>query len=173
MGVLMNICETERLILRRFSVDDVEFIFELLNDPAFIQFIGDKGIRTLDDARNYVLNGPLASYERFGFGMYMVALRDAGTPIGMCGLIKREALPDVDVGFAFLPPFRGQGYASEAAAAVIAYGRETFGLTRIAGIVDSANAGSINVLEKLGLVFERMFLMPGEEVPIKLFARDL
>jgi RimJ/RimL family protein N-acetyltransferase len=169
----MTICETERLILRRFSVDDVEFIFALLNDPAFIQFIGDKGIRTLDDARNYVLNGPLASYERFGFGMYMVALRETGTPVGMCGLIKREALPDVDVGFAFLPPFRGQGYASEAAAAVIAYGRATFGLTRIAGIVDPANAGSINVLEKLGLVFERMILMPGEQIPIKLYSRDL
>lgn len=165
--------QTRRLDLRRFTVDDAAFIFDLLNDPDFIRFIGDKGIRTLHDARNYVLNGPLASYERFGFGMYLVSLRADGTPIGMCGLVKREALPDVDVGFALLPGFRGQGYAAEAAGAVVAYGQREFGLRRIAGIVDPANSGSIRVLETLGLTFERMILMPGAASEIKLFARDL
>ncbi|HYF61228.1 MAG TPA: GNAT family N-acetyltransferase [Herpetosiphonaceae bacterium] len=164
--------QTRRLSLRRLDVDDAPFIFELLNDPDFIRFIGDKGINTLDDARNYILNGPLASYERFGFGMYLVML-DSGAPIGMCGLVKREALPDVDVGFALLPDFRGQGYAAEAAAAVVEHGRREFGLRRIAGIVDPANGGSIRVLEKLGLVFERMILMPGDDDEIKLFGRDL
>lgn len=169
----MNIVQTQRLVLRKFSVADAGFIFDLLNDADFIRFIGDKGIRTLDDARNYVLNGPLASYERFGFGMYLVSLGADGRPIGMCGLIKRESLADVDVGFALLPGFRGQGYAAEAAAAVVAHGQREFGLRRIAGIVDPANSGSIRVLEKLGLAFERMIRMPGDDAEIKLFARDL
>src|SRR5512133_2195823 len=101
----MNILETERLILRKLTTDDAPFILDLLNQPSFIQYIGDRGVRTLDYARQYILNGPIASYERHGFVLYLALLKDSETPIGMCGLVKRDALADVDVGFAFLPQF--------------------------------------------------------------------
>src|ERR1700704_4791358 len=111
----MTILETDRLLLRKLTADDAEFILDLLNQPSFLQFIGDKGVRTLDDARQYILAGPVASYERFGFGLYLTALKESQVSIGICGLIKRETLEDVDVGFAFLPQFWSKGYAFEAA----------------------------------------------------------
>ena len=126
----MQVLETPRLVLRWVTTDDAPFIHELLNEPSFIQFIGDKGVRTLDDARNYILTGPVASYQRFGFGLYLVLLKETGAPIGMCGLLKRDTLPDVDVGYALRPAFWLQGYAYEAALAVLAHGREAFGETR-------------------------------------------
>ncbi len=107
----MRILETDRLVLRRLAVEDAEFIFDLLNQPSFLQFIGDKGVRTIDDARNYILTGPITSYERFGFGLYLTELKPAQAPIGICGLLQRETLDDVDVGFAFLPQYWKQGYA--------------------------------------------------------------
>ena len=107
----MTVVETPRLILRRLTLDDAEFIHQLLNEPSFLEFIGDKGVRTLDDARDYLLKGPIASYATFGFGLNLVNLKQDGTHIGMCGLLKREALPDVDVGFAFLPAYWSTGYA--------------------------------------------------------------
>ncbi len=119
----MTVVETPRLILRRLTLDDAEFIHQLLNEPSFLEFVGDKGVRTLDDARDYLLKGPIASYATFGFGLNLVNLKPDGTHIGMCGLLKREALPDVDVGFAFLPAFWSKGYAVESAAAVIEHGR--------------------------------------------------
>ena len=119
----MAVVETPRLTLRRFTLDDAEFIFGLLNQPSFLEFIGDKGVRTLDDARDYLLKGPIASYETFGFGLYLVNRKQDGTPIGMCGLLKREALQDVDIGFAFLPEFWSKGYAVESASAVLEHGR--------------------------------------------------
>jgi RimJ/RimL family protein N-acetyltransferase len=120
------------LILRRLETGDAEFILALLNDPSFLRFIGDKGVRTVDDAREYISNGPLASYERFGFGLYLTERKDDGVPIGICGLLKREALKDVDVGFAFLPRFWSKGYAFESASAVMAYGRNVLGLSIVA-----------------------------------------
>src|SRR5437870_261981 len=130
----MIILETYRLVLRRLAVEDAEFIFHLLNQPSFLQFIGDKGVRTIDDARNYILTGPIASYERFGFGLYLTELKPTQAPIGICGLLKRETLDDVDVGFAFLPQYWRQGYAFESAAAVMAYGKDVLGLERIVAI---------------------------------------
>jgi RimJ/RimL family protein N-acetyltransferase len=118
------------------------------------------------------VNGPVASYERHGFGLYLVELKEGGIPIGMCGLIKRESLADVDVGFAFLPEFWSKGYASESTSAVMAHARGALGLGRIVAIVSPDNAGSIRVLEKLGFVFERMIQLPGDEVEIKLFGSD-
>ena len=114
----MLVLETERLVLRRFTLDDAEFIFRLVNDPSWLRFIGDKNVHNLDDARRYLREGPLDMYQRFGFGMFRVEERASGLPTGMCGLIKRDTLPDVDVGYAFLPEFRGKGYAFEAANAV-------------------------------------------------------
>ena len=115
----MTTLETQRLFLRAFNVDDAQFVLTLLNEPSFIRYIGDKQVRNVDDARRYLLNGPIASYERHGFGLCAVELRESRTPIGMCGLLKREELPDPDIGFAFLPDFWSKGFAFEAAAAVL------------------------------------------------------
>jgi RimJ/RimL family protein N-acetyltransferase len=166
----MTVLETERLSLRRFCDGDAEFILRLLNEPSFLRFIGDRGVRTADDARTYVRNGPMASYERFGFGLYLTTLKDDGTPIGMCGLLKRDSLEDVDIGFAFLPDFWSKGFAYEAAAAVMALGKREFGLERIVAVTNPDNAGSIRVLEKLGLIFERMVRLSDESQEIRLYA---
>ncbi|WP_309670757.1 GNAT family N-acetyltransferase [Gemmatimonas sp.] len=143
---------TARLALDQFTFDDAPFIVELLTDPDWMRYIGDRGVRTIDDARTYLANGPMASYATNGFGLYRVSLREGGIPIGMCGLLKRDALPDVDIGFAFLPAYRAQGYALEAAAAIVADARDRLGLTRILAIVTPGNVGSIRVLQKLGMI---------------------
>jgi RimJ/RimL family protein N-acetyltransferase len=166
----MHVLETDRLVLRRFTLDDAEFIFRLVNDPSWLRFIGDKNVHSLDDARRYLREGPLDMYQRYGFGMYRVEERDGGALAGMCGLIKRDTLPDVDVGYAFLPEFRGKGYAYEAAAAVLDHGNRAFGLRRIVAITTPTNDASIRVLEKAGMRFERLMeLTPGD--PVNLFAR--
>ena len=167
---MTEVLETERLTLRHATTADDRFIFELVNDPAFIRNIGDRGVRTLADAERYVLDGPIASYEKFGFGMYIVEVRESGTPIGLCGFVKRDWLPDVDIGFAFLPQYRSQGYARESASAVRRYGHEVLGLTRIVAIVSPENADSIRLLEKIGLRFEGMVRPVNEDADIKLFA---
>lgn len=165
--------ETERLTLRKFSVDDAAFILELLNDDSFIRNIGDKGVRTEADAAGYLQNGPISSYQRFGFGLYAVELKESGELIGMCGLLKRDALPEPDIGFAFLPKFRSKGYAREAAAAVIDQGKNALGLKRILAITTMDNTTSIRVLEKSGLRFERMIKMSENEPELKLFAVEV
>lgn len=169
----MNVLETARLNLRRLSVDDAAFIFELLNEPSFIRNIGDRGVRTIEDARKYILEGPVASYERLGFGLYCVELKESGASIGMCGLVKREAIPDVEVGYAFLPRFWSKGYALEAALAIKSYGLEVLGLKRLVAITHPDNAGSIRVLEKIGLMYERMVRLPGDNEEIKLYALEV
>lgn len=169
----MEILETDRLILRELTPDDAEFIFELLNEPSFIQNIGDRNIRTLDDARAYIVNGPVASYAKNGFGLYLVVLRETGESIGMCGLIRRDGLEDVDIGYALLPRFWSRGYAVEAARATKAYAKEVIGLKRIVAIVDPANEGSIRVLEKIGLRYEKMVRLSADDIDLKLFGADL
>ena len=169
----MTVVETDRLVLRRVTLADAAFILELLNDPDWLRFIGDKGVRTLEDARGYIETGPLASYARHGFGLYVVTRQTDPAPIGLCGLVKRDVLPDVDVGYAFLPEHRGRGYAHEAAAAVLRFARDEVGLARIAAITNSENERSIRVLEKLGLSFERMIRMTPEAPEIRYFARSL
>ena len=169
---MTEVLETERLTLRHATTADDRFIFELVNDPAFIRNIGDRGVRTLADAERYVLDGPIASYEKFGFGMYVVEVRESGTPIGLCGFVKRDWLTDVDIGFAFLPQYRSQGYARESASAVRRYGHEVLGLTRIVAIVSPENADSIRLLEKIGLRFEGMVRPVNEDADIKLFATE-
>ncbi len=169
----MKILETNRLIIRRLSIEDADFILELLNEPSWLRFIGDKGVRTIADARDYILKGPIESYERFGFGLFMVELKEQGTPIGMCGLIKRDSLKDVDIGFAFLLKFWGAGYAHESASAVMEYGKSAFGLNRIVAITKPDNHSSIKVLEKLGFRFEQMIRLSEGAPEIKLFAYDV
>ncbi len=169
----MKILETDRLILRELTPNDAEFIFELLNEPSFIQNIGDRHIRTLDDAGAYIVNGPVASYAKNGFGLYLVVLRETGESIGMCGLIRRDGLEDVDIGYALLPRFWSRGYAVEAARATKAYAKEVIGLKRIVAIVDPANEGSIRVLEKIGLRYEKMVRLSADDIDLKLFGADL
>ena len=168
----MTIIETERLILRKLTVDDAAFMLELLNQPSFIQFIGDRGVRTLDDARQFILTRYIAAYERLGFGMYLTLLKEDLVPIGICGLIRRNELDDVDIGYAFLPQYWSKGYAFESASAVLAYARNTLGIKRILGITTADNKGSIRVLEKAGLKFERMVKLSGDDEELKLFASE-
>ena len=169
----MKVLETDRMILRHFADEDAGFILELLNEPSFIQNIGDRKIRSQDGAKLYIKNGPLASYAHHGFGLYLVALKETGESIGMCGLIKRNTLDDVDIGYAFLPRFWSKGYAVESALAVKNYGRDVIGLKRIVAITDPQNAGSIRVLEKIGMKFEKMVKLSEDDIELKLFAVDL
>jgi RimJ/RimL family protein N-acetyltransferase len=165
---LHQVVETERLILRRLAITDAPFILELLNQPSWLRFIGDKGVRTIADAERYILQGPMDSYKRRGFGLYMTELKDGAVPIGICGLIKRESLDDVDIGFAFLPHYWSKGYAFEAASAVMGYGIQVLKLERIVAIVTPDNERSIKLLKRIGLVFERMMKEPedGEELAV-------
>ena len=169
----MNILETERLILRQFSLDDAEFILSLLNEPSFIQNIGDRGVWNLEDARSYISRVPIASYEQNGFGLYLVELKESDEPIGMCGLIKRAELEDVDIGYAFLPKYWSKGYAVESAMAVKEYAREVIGLKRLVAITDPENHGSIRVLEKIGLKFEKMVRLSEDDIELKLLAAEI
>ncbi len=165
----MEVLRTNRLVLRWLSTEDAEFVYELVNDPDWLRYIGDRGVRTLDDARGYLLHGPIAMYARHGFGLYCVELRESGAPIGICGLLKREALEDVDIGFAFLPHYRARGYAYEAAAATLEYGRRTLELSRIVAIVSPENHVSMRLLQKLGLTLERTLRLAPEAEEVCLF----
>jgi RimJ/RimL family protein N-acetyltransferase len=160
-------------MLRRFDPDDAPFVLELVNDPDWLRYIGDRGVRNLDDARGYIEKGPMAMYERHGFSLYCVELKSDATPIGMCGLLKRDTLEDVDVGFAFLPQFRSRGYAHEAAQATLAYGASVVGLTRIVATTTPDNDASGALLGRIGLRFERMFSVPEENREVRLYGWTL
>ncbi len=165
----MKILETPRLVMRQLVLEDAPFILELLNDPAWLHYIGDKHVHTLQDARNYISNGPLDMYARLGFGLYMVTLK-AGIRIGLCGLIKRNGLDDVDLGFALHERYRGHGYARESACAVLEYGQKNLGLKRIVAITAPDNLRSIRLLESIGFVYEQSLTLPGQLKTNKLFA---
>ncbi|MGE7942196.1 GNAT family N-acetyltransferase [Lysinibacillus xylanilyticus] len=168
----MKILETERLTLRLQTTDDAHFILELMNDPSWLQFIGDRGLRTVEDAREYIMNGPIRMYEQFGFCLYLVERNEDRSPVGICGLVKRDGLEDVDIGFAFLPTYWGKGYAYEAASAVVAYGLDTLGLKRIVAITSQDNHASAKLLEKVGLTFERLVQLANDEEELRLFSLD-
>lgn len=164
------ILETARLQLRELTARDAPFMLTLLNEPSFIENIGDRGVRSVPDAAAYIERGPRASYAQHGFGLWLVALAETGTAIGICGLLRRDALPAPDIGFAFLPAHWSRGYAFEAASSVRDFGRDALKLPRLLAIVSPTNAGSIRLLERLGFVFERMVSMPGDAHELKLFA---
>ncbi|MGA2187960.1 MAG: GNAT family N-acetyltransferase [Steroidobacteraceae bacterium] len=165
----MNVIECARLSLRELVLEDDRFILQLLNEPGFLRYIGDKGVRTLTDARDYIAKGPMDSYRRYGFGLYLASLRRCGTPIGICGLVKRDTLADVDVGFAFLCAHWSRGYAAESAAAVLAYGTQTLGIKRIVAITAPDNYASIAVVEKIGLRFEGTITLVKDGPALHLF----
>jgi [ribosomal protein S5]-alanine N-acetyltransferase len=164
----VNIIQTERLVLRQLDLNDADFILELLNEAEFLRFIGDKGVRTPADAGEYIRKGPMDSYERHGFGLFAVCLHD-GTPIGICGLVKRDGLADVDVGFAFLARYCSKGYAVESAAAVLTHATQVLRLQRIVAITAPENSGSIAVLKKIGLKFERMIRLAEHGPELRLY----
>lgn len=168
----MTVLETERLLLSELSVEDAEFIVQLLNDADFIRFIGDKGVRGVADARQYLQSGPMDSYARNGFGLYLVRLRTDGTRIGICGLVQRDSLEFPDVGFAFLPGSRSSGYAYESAAAILEYARNKLGLGRLLAITNPDNHGSIRLLEKAGFAFERRVRLAPDADEINLYASE-
>jgi len=169
----VTVIETDRLELRRLTADDAAFMLDLLNQPSFIENIGDRGVRTLEDARGYILNGAVASYERRGFGLYLVAVKATGEAAGICGLVKRDGLDDVDIGFAFLPQHWGQGYAVESATAVKDYAAKVIGLHRLVAITSPDNLASIRVLERIGLAFEAMVRLSPNGEELKLFSTSL
>ncbi|MBC3784205.1 GNAT family N-acetyltransferase [Spirosoma utsteinense] len=158
----MCVLQTDRLCLHQLSTKDAPFILALLNTPGWLEFIGDRGVRNLADARNYILNGPVASYNQRGFGLYLVTLTESRLPIGLCGLLKRESLADVDIGFAFMPEYTRQGYAYEAASAVLTYARATLDLKRIVAITAPGNQRSISLLERLGLRYKAIIKLAGQ-----------
>lgn len=166
----MRIAETERLWLRRIDIGDADFILRLVNEPSFHRFIGDRGVRTLDDARAYIESRFLEQFERLGFSPYAAVLRTTGELIGMVSLVKRDYLSEADIGYAFFPAHWSQGYACEATAAVMAYAGEQLGMKRLVAIADPDNERSLKLLARLGLTFDRMVTPPGESAPIELHA---
>ena len=172
MSDYMIILETERLVVRELSLDDAAFVLELLNEPAFHRYIGDKGVRDLAGAEKYIREGPQASYAKHGHGLWLVALKDGGTPVGMCGLLKRDYLDHPDLGYALLARHGGQGYASEAASATLAHARSGLKLGTILAVTAQENPASIRLLSKLGFKFDRMITTPGQAEPSRLFSRN-
>ncbi|MGN7178137.1 GNAT family N-acetyltransferase [Paenibacillus sp. FSL R5-0490] len=166
----MKVLETDRLILRWLTPDDAAFILELLNEPAWIRYIGDKSVHTLDDAKNYIVTGPMKMYSQFGYGLFLVERKERSSPIGMCGLIKRDTLDNVDIGFAFLSRYQTQGYGFESASATLKYGHDQLDMERILAITSLDNHASSRLLEKIGMKYEGTIILDKEE--LKLFASE-
>lgn len=163
------IFETARLGLRKFALSDSKFIIELLNSPGWLQFIGDRNVRTEEQAVIYLNNGPINSYRENGFGLSMVEIKENKAAIGMCGILKRESLENPDIGFAFLSQYMGKGYAFEIANATLSYAKNTLAIPKISAITVAGNAKSIRLLEKLGLTFSKKFYFPGSDEELLLY----
>ena len=166
----MKVAETGRLAIRHLDLSDAPFILKLVNEPSWLRYIGDKGVTTLQSAERYIADGPVTMYARLGFGLYLVELKETGQPIGICGLIKRDALDDVDLGFSFLSNFQGKGYAFESASAVMSYGADALGLSRVVAVVSKDNARSGKLLEKLGFRVERLIRLHADGEALELYA---
>lgn len=165
--------ETQRLLLRRITLEDADLMLAIWNDPAFVRFVGDRGVRTVAEARTAMTEGALRLFEQYGYGPYCVLQKSDGKRIGICGLFRRDNLEDPDIGFALLPPYCGAGLASEAATAVVAHARDDLGIEILTAIVSPENAASIALIQKLGLSFERGITMPGEDDEISLYSMKL
>jgi RimJ/RimL family protein N-acetyltransferase len=168
----MKTLVTTRLIIRRMSTADAGFILTLLNEPSWVRFIGDRGVRTIDDAKDYIIQGPVAMYASLGFGLCTVELKDSARPVGICGLMKRDYLDAADIGFAFLPEYWGNGYAYEAANAILNFAKADLGLKRVLATTRLDNIASQKLLEKLGLRFERLMGHPDGDRDLRVYAID-
>lgn len=156
--------QTDRLCLRRFVVSDAPFMHRLLNDPSWLQFIGDRNVHSIPDAERYLQEGSIKSYQDHGFGFYLVTLRDSGEPIGTCGFAQRPFLEHPDFGLAFLPEYTGLGYAHEISAYTLQYGYDVLGLNRILAYTTEDNKRSIALLTKLGFRYDRQIIVDQEEL---------
>jgi [ribosomal protein S5]-alanine N-acetyltransferase len=163
------VIETQRLLIRKFTVDDAAFMLELLNTPDWLRFIGDRNVRTLEQAEQYLVNGYMKSYHDYGFGFYVVVIKETQESIGICGIVKREGLEDVDIGFAFFQQFMGNGYGYESASAVLNYALNDLKIKRIVAIVDPKNVVSIALIKKIGLQFEKMIQISPKDIELMLF----
>lgn len=157
-----QLISTERTRIRKFNLDDAEFIVKLLNSPGWLKYIGDRNVNNTEAAKNYLANGPLLSYTKYGFGPYLVELKNSCEPIGMCSLIKRDGLKDVDIGFAFLDAFAQKGFAYEASQALLSFAFNQLKLKRIVAITMASNPASILLIQKLGLRFDNTVRFPGD-----------
>ncbi len=170
----MPVAKTDRLIISKFTLKDAPFFLELANSPNWIKYIGDRNLKTVKDAEEYIKNGTLKSYSEFGFGFYKLQLKDKNLKsIGTCGLIKRETLDDVDIGFAMLPEFENKGYGYESSLAILELAQHTFKLKRIAAITLAVNKNSIKLIKKLGLCFEKKVKPFEDDDELLLFVKDL
>ena len=165
--------ETERLYLRRVTLDDADLLLAVWNDPAFMEHVGDRGVRTTEEAEEAMKAGALKLYADYGYGPYAMVRRDDGVRMGICGLFKRDNLDYPDIGFGVLPEFCGKGYAGEAAFAVLAHARDDLRIKELTAIVSPGNAPSIGLIEKLGLLFVGMITMPGDDEEICLYSKRL
>lgn len=165
--------ETPRLVLRHLTLDDAGLMLAIWNDPAFIRHVGDRGIRTVEDAEEAMKNGVFKLYEDHGYGPFRVALRDGDQAVGICGLFRREGLDDPDLGYATLPHFCGKGYAYEAASAVLGYVRSELHIERLIAIISPGNEASIGLIGKLGFEFERMHTMPGDDHVVRIYGKSM
>lgn len=161
---MLAIIETERLVIGKFGLADAPFILELLNSPNWLQYIGDRDIKNLARAEQYLLDGPIKSYATYGFGLYLIKLKDTDTPIGMCGLIKRDYLEDVDIGYALLPQYGGKGYGYESALATANYAFSHLQLLKLVAITDLLNDKSVKLLKKMGFVFKEKIRVETNEL---------
>lgn len=168
---MMYILDTERLRLRLLTPEDAPFYLDVVNDPGFIEFIGDRNIRTLEAARQAITDGPMAMQAAVGHSLCLVELKRDRTPVGMCGLIKRDTLPEVDIGYAFLPQHGGNGYATEAAAGVLAFAN-SIGKRRVLAITSPGNAASNAVLKKIGMRFEKLVYLTPDDPGTMLHSYD-
>lgn len=165
--------ETERLLLRRVTLGDAGLMLAIWNDPAFVRYVGDRGIRTIAEAQEALKDGAFKLYDDYGYGPYAMSLMEDGSLIGICGLFRRENLDDPDIGFAVLPDYCGNGYAGEAARAVVAHARDDLGIKCLTAIVSPENSASIGLINKLGLTFDRGITMPGDDEEISLYSMRL
>ncbi len=170
MAAMTHILATERLLLRQLTLDDAPFIIKLVNSPSWLENIGDRQIQTKEQARAYLRQGPLASYEANGFGLYLVELKSDHTAIGMCGILKRASLGSPDIGFALLPAFTEKGYATEIAGAVMEFAKNTLKLPVIYAIVLPTNQASVKLLKKIGLTFVKTITAPDTGEELMLFS---
>jgi RimJ/RimL family protein N-acetyltransferase len=163
--------ETRRLALREIGPEDTDFMLELLNTPSWKRFIGDRGVRTKEQSTEFITGRLMKSYTEYGFGFYLVVLKEDETKLGICGMVKRDSLEDVDLGFAFLPEHEGKGYGFESSLAMLNYAKTVHKLQRIAAITNQDNVRSIALIEKLGFAYEKLIRLPGETIDIMLFMK--
>jgi RimJ/RimL family protein N-acetyltransferase len=166
----VNYFLTERLVLCELTARDGDFILGLLNEPSFVRYVGDKGIRTVEDARGYIESVPRANYARHGYGLNLVLLRATGEPMGICGLVNRDWLDAPDIGFSLLPAFWSRGYAHEAATAVLDQAERVFGLRRILAITNPDNQTSIRLLRRLGFAYWKRVTAPDGREALSLWS---